>query len=295
MKMIKPDAEILRDNNPYKLVERIGRTCYKSEDKITDDSYKKFVFNLIKREHFAMLEHGRVEFAVEGFDVPMEAFANIPAINVKMLTEELPIAIVNVSLSHLYNPKWSALYPEVEPLFEVFKQVTEAAYIEADEAAIQEAAEDGITIRHQANYLFPYATIKFICDRGVSHEFARHRCAVAQESTRYVNYANGKYGEDICFVEPTDFDNWADSAKSTFKYCCQTSEDGYKRMVNEYGMTPQQARAVLPNALKTEIILTMPRTQWNHFFNLRYFGTTGKPHPDAERVAGIAYSKYSLK
>lgn len=124
-------------------------------------------------------------------------------------------------------------------------------------------------------------SVKFICDRGVSHEIVRHRVAsFAQESTRYCNY--GKTG-DIKVIRPLYFkedtpemDNWAES--------CMKAERVYLDMVNN-GVSPQEARAVLPNSLKTEIVMTANLREWRHFFSLRACGATGKPHPQMLEVA----------
>lgn len=124
-------------------------------------------------------------------------------------------------------------------------------------------------------------TVKFICDRGVSHEIVRHRVAsYAQESTRYCNY--NKSG-DVAFIRPVFFaedtpemDNWVDS--------CMRAEKTYNYLISE-GRTPQEARSVLPNSLKTEVVMTANLREWRHFLSLRACGSTGKPHPQMLEVA----------
>lgn len=124
-------------------------------------------------------------------------------------------------------------------------------------------------------------SVKFTVDRGISHEIVRHRVAsFAQESTRYCNY--GKAG-DVKFINPcylkcdtTPFDNWVDS--------CMRAEDDYFTMLSN-GYTPEEARAVLPTSLKTEIVMTANLREWRHFFSLRACGATGKPHPQILEVA----------
>ena len=123
-------------------------------------------------------------------------------------------------------------------------------------------------------------SVKFTVDRGVSHEIVRHRVAsFAQESTRYCNY--GKSGE-VTFIRPMFFaedsvemDNWAG--------ICMEAEKSYLQLLAG-GRTPQEARAVLPNSLKTEIVMTANLREWRHFFKLRAVGTTGKPHPQMREV-----------
>lgn len=124
-------------------------------------------------------------------------------------------------------------------------------------------------------------SVKFTVDRGVSHEIVRHRVAsFAQESTRYCNY--GKYG-DVVFIRPLFFeedtpemDNWVS--------ICMECERHYLDLINE-GRSPQEARSVLPNSLKTEVVMTANLREWRHFLKLRACGTTGKPHPQMLEVA----------
>ena len=309
MKIIEPCANLIEETNPIKLVERIGRTCYKSEDKITEDSCYRFVNNLIKRKHYAMLEHANLLFEIRGMMGMFSDILNLPYLRYTSKyfeTTKETIQYITISLSHLM--KWAnediKLSENSNQIFRGFDLCYKTKYLNEDigtkvkgKCAVKftdgsdvyisllDSVEDIINVDDEDRDNHQFYTVKFTCDRGVSHEFARHRCAVAQESTRYCNYGSS----DILFIEPADYDSWADMAKSTFTYACQTAEDCYKRMINNYGFTPQVARCVLPNSLKTEIILTMPRWQWKHFFNLRYLGTTGAPHPDAKRVAHSAY------
>lgn len=145
-------------------------------------------------------------------------------------------------------------------------------------------------------------TVRFTTDRGVSHEFVRHRVfSFAQESTRYCNYSKDKFGNELTFVIPSwvdtiepgtyeedhkfppmwGYDYWMESI---WFYNMARCEEDYITMVREY-LTPQQARQVLPNALKTELVMTGFVSDWQHFFDLRSRGTTGAPHPDAKALA----------
>lgn len=203
MKLIKPYHEILTDINPINILKNIetaGRTCYKSEKLITEDTSKTFVNNIIKNKHESVLEHQ--------------------------------------SLS-----------------------------------------------------------IRLVCDRGVSYEVVRHRIAsFSQESTRYCNYnknsevtfiipcwsnipentydidwSNGLYGN--CLNEPS----MSKEDKIWFWNSAISERDYIKLILN--GWKPQQARSVLTNSLKTEIVVTMNLREWRHFFNLRAAGSAGVPHP----------------
>lgn len=180
MKIIKPYTEILTPLDGQEILrtlEKVARTCYKSEDKITDDSATKMVQNLISRGHEAMIEF---------FDI----------------------------------------------------------------------------------------TVKFVCDRGVSHELVRHRIAsFAQESTRYCNYSKDKFDNQVTFINPgfltTGVDCITDYEINNIWYTAMENAEKHYFLLLEKGLTPQQARSVLPNSLKTEVNIKMNLREWRHFFKLR--------------------------
>ena len=302
MKLVQSNAKLIQETNPYKLVELVGRTCYKSEDKITDDSYIKFVQGLIAKQHYAMLEHGRLTFRVKGLEPYL--LVGVPGVHVaRDIVRDYDSLVVSVSLSHLYNEKWTVLRLWFDPMKEIAEDVYLTGAIPANIvhetkygtfSLIPSEELDKYLLEHilTPEEVFKYKTIKFTCDRGVSHELVRHRCAVAQSSTRYCNYSKDKFGSEITFVEPSDYEFWSDEDKQHFEKFLKCCEDEYMYMVKERAFTPQQARAVLPNALQTEVILTMDLDQWEHFFNLRLSGETGAPHPDMKRVAKIAYQYF---
>lgn len=122
-------------------------------------------------------------------------------------------------------------------------------------------------------------TVKFICDRGVSHEIVRHRIAsYCQESTRYCNYAKDDFGNEITVIEPYYL-----GAQGLYLWgrACEAAEASYFDML-DYGCSPQEARAVLPNSLKTEVVMTANLREWRHFFKLR---TAPAAHPQMREVA----------
>lgn len=188
MVVLEPSVEILNKNLDgvamAQLIEEAGRTCYKSEDKITEDSYDKFIRGIIKRGHESVIEHSSI-------------------------------------------------------------------------------------------------TVRITTDRGVTHEIVRHRIAsYSQESTRYCNYGTDKFGGGIAVIRPSTipsgtpaYDVWLDAMHS--------AEDKYMALLAN-GCTPQQARAVLPNSLKTEIVMTTNIREWRHFFALR---CAPAAHPDMREVA----------
>mgnify|MGYP002528520719 CR=1 FL=1 len=130
-------------------------------------------------------------------------------------------------------------------------------------------------------------TVKFICDRGVSHEIVRHRMAsYCQESTRYCNYGKGKFGEEITVIEPCFWPEGSDLYWA-WKNACLISEQCYFSLLKS-GATPQEARSVLPNSLKTEVVMTANIREWRHFLKLR---CSPAAHPQMREVALILLDK----
>lgn len=137
---------------------------------------------------------------------------------------------------------------------------------------------------HEAMLEHASVTVKFVVDRGISHELVRHRLAsFAQESTRYCNYSKDDFGSEITFIIP-DYLEYKSEGWNIWKEFMKQAEDAYFKML-DFGLSPQQARAVLPNSLKTEVVMTANLREWRHFFKLRALGTTGKPHPQMLEVA----------
>lgn len=133
---------------------------------------------------------------------------------------------------------------------------------------------------HEAVLEHAGVTVRFIVDRGVSHEIVRHRLAAyCQESTRYCNYSQGKHGSEITVIKPLYLDENTKSYDA-WKDACEEAENIYFEML-EYGCSPQEARAVLPNSLKTEVVMTANLREWRHFFKLR---TAEAAHPQMREV-----------
>ena len=166
-----------------KRIEKAGRTCYKSEDRITEESAKSFVQKLIERGHESVLEHASI-------------------------------------------------------------------------------------------------TVRFICDRGISHEIVRHRIAsFSQESTRYCNYSNDRFGYEITFIKPY-FLKEGTVAYALWSTAMHLANIMYSDMLSE-GCTPQEARSVLPNSTKTEVVMTANLREWRHFLKLR---TAKAAHPQMREL-----------
>ena len=299
MKMLSPSVELIQEENPYKKIEIIGRLCYKSENKITYDSCYRFVYNLIHKNHFAMLEHARCTFTLNNdYGGIFSTLINIPAITIcRTDTDKI---FVNVSMSHLYNSEYS------NELFIAMRRQVELYWLPTSYYDLYGISVDSTDISYNLTYLvdnlecpitkYPelhYASIKFLCDRGVSHELVRHRCAVAQTSTRYCNYSKNKFGNQISYVTPSTYHTWDASAQSAWNMSLNCAEESYMKMLT-VGCSPEQARSVLPNSLATEVVLTMNIPRWKHFFDIRYLGTTGNPHPDMKYIARLALQALNI-
>lgn len=291
MKLINSKVEILEPtgytiDDIYKQIEIAGRTCYKSEDKITPTSAKEFVDRMIKSGHGAMLEHGTVYL-----DMPNSAG------NYNLI----PFFASNPYSKVVIKPLDDRVHNYITTNFRVIVENFAEEYIPDVLQYICEPTEF-----HEKRI-----SVRWTCDRGVSHEFVRHRVfSFAQESTRYCNYSKDKFGNELTFIIPT----WLSIPEGNYTYCdgdwvdvnkqvIQLSEDEvnihsflntldcseyqYTMLMNA-GWKPQQARQILPNALKTELVMTGFESDWKHFFELR---CDAAAHPDARKLALELYNK----
>lgn len=283
MKIIQPSVSLITEKDPFKKIELAGRTCYKSEDKITDTSAKKFVGMLINRGHLAMCEHAVFCFT-KVFNNYLEAVNTVDMIDFKDS---------NVTITEIRNKKYRVIFSAnmrvlIEQQLIEFDSDWNIAYLApiAKLSMVLCDFEDDIVDKTDYEiYNHRYTTMRFITDRGVTHELVRHRkCSFAQESTRYVNYTKG----EMLFIEPTDYENWNPQLQGMFLSACSVAEEDYCFMMN-HGAVAQQARAVLPNAIKTEIVITTNDAEWRHIYELRCDKTA---HPDCRRVANASKSIY---
>lgn len=279
MKLIKPSWKILEQESGidgiYKAIERAGRTCYKSEDKITENSAKPFVDRMIKSGHGAMLEHGTVYLQIKSRDAEnYHLFYHKYSSN--------PYSYVNVGRGCI----WNTLYITTN-----YRVLVENGWL-----------DDLQYICEPPEYHEKRITVHFICDRGVSHEFVRHRVfSFAQESTRYCNYSKDKFGNELTFIEPCwleDYNYESNTYYNGFLVALRAAEANYLNLLKQWEdkipdkryktgfrnnpWTPQQARAVLSNALKTELVMTGFINDWKHFFELR---CAPNAHPSARELA----------
>jgi thymidylate synthase (FAD) len=192
-------------------------------------------------------------------------------------------------------PLCKAIY-DIDPELvynEEMRSVLETYQIQGKVTVIDLSDLENLTENEFMNHF--YMTFHYITDRGVTHEMVRHRPAsYAQESTRYCNYVKEQFGSELTFCKPTQWDTLPDHIKFHYIRSWEDSESNYDYLIR-HGQTPQQARAVLPNALKTEIIMTACAGELEHFFNLRSRGVTGAPHPDIKTVADKALEMYEVE
>lgn len=312
MRLIKPSVEIWDQeeglNGVYKSIERAGRICYKSSDKITEDSAEPFVDRMIKSLHHSMLEQGTVYLTIPREDINYHIYLSKYRDNpysecrVAQTLEGIPVGSLYISTNYrvIIEHDWT---------------------------------DDLKYLCKPTKFHEKRISVHFTCDRGIWNEFIRHKtlqrgddCEVypivnydaeqnnsfAQESTRYCNYSKNKFNNEITYIIPSwlniseaeygtihdpkeiQFKKYTDSSEKEFINHLLNSEYRYFNLLKS-GWTPQQARQVLPNALKTELIMTGYISDWKHFVDLRYRGTTGKPHPDAFYLAEKLYNLFKEK
>lgn len=270
MKLIKPSVEILTQGpglqGIYDMIELCGKTSYKSPVKGGEEA-KKFVEARINEGHYAVLEFGTVYMCV-----PVDVWQQD---------------------AH----EWEYMFPDYLPWVSVdcdgrffiittnFRHIIERVGVDTMKRNLCDYPINGHAKRYCA---------RFITDRGVTHELVRHRVfSFCQESTRYCNYSKGKFGGEIVCIEPTWYEEASPTTQNYFSAALQCIEDGYLTLI-ENGHTPQQARQILPNALKTEICMCGFEDAWKHFFRLRtsFLAETGKPHPDMSYLADTLYTEF---
>lgn len=278
MKLIKQSFEVWEQpeglNGIYKQIERAARICYKSSNKITEDSAKPFVDRMIKSGHGAMLEHGTVYLRIPNEKLIRNFLSNTPT---------------------LFEKPWCKIYPYTDSENYVYI-TTNYRHI------VENKLEDLLKyLCESTEFHEKRITVHFVLDRSTANEFVRHRVfSFAQESQRFCNYSTeDKFGGEITYCIPCwmdklqegtyseDTDSLYDCIESnlfdydTFLISLAESSKAYMRLL-ELGWKPQQARAVLPNACKTELVMTGTIEQWRGFFELR---TAPNAHPSARELA----------
>lgn len=330
MKFIQPDAEILEQQIPpfidnqqvfmnlylkamYEHIERCGRVCYKSEDKLGEKDPKIFVDRMVNSGHLSVLEHGTVylyykwnPYSHED-DIFISKYKENPYSKCLLVRADDDVW-ENGSIHDIMNGE---SHGEGEYVITTNYRVI-----------IENGWEDDLKyLCCPTKYHALRATVCFTTDIGVSREANRHRKnSISEESTRYCNYSKEKFGGGINYAIPSDttmeeiqealskltlstlgddIDTGITAGVVTNGWtaihwwlwglkCCEVS---YLKQI-ELGRIPQQARRSLPLNTKTTLIHTAFDSDWQHFWDLRLRGTTGAPHPDMKQLMEIAYNKY---
>lgn len=299
MQAIKAYTQIWTDFDSQEILKKIeacGRVCYKSEGRIAEGSAEKFIANIIKRGHEAVLEHG--SFIVETSDEFYEE--SVYVINMleerdgfksflRFTCDTRPIISGNVRAWRSFFKMLIATYKQLPIATENFVKNNPILFPEFQDVRFKESFDDSdfkilnVSDLQTENEKLTHCdlTVKFVVDRGVSHEIVRHRIAsYCQESTRYCNYSKDDFGKEITFIIP-EYLAYGTEAWKTWKETMKTCEDAYFKLL-EIGLLPQEARAVLPNSLKTEVVMTANLREWATFFELR---TADAAHPQMREVA----------
>lgn len=284
MRLIKPKVELINQEpgveGLFKHMELCARTCYKSEDKITEDSAKKFINNvIIARGHTAMLEHGTVYLKIPyGIMYDTGYFSNE--------------AIANKYIDNSYSIVQNSQIYDYWCVTSNYRVLLQNGWL-----------DDLQYLCEPTEWHVRRVTVRFICDMGVAREFCRHRLfSFAQESTRYCNYSKAKFGKELNCIIPCWYKNMFEGNSYNIELChtydltiseglsrteaawiqamCE-AESTYFGLLTE-GEPAQQARNVLPLALKTELIMTGTVEQWIEFLKLR---CANDAHPQARELA----------
>ena len=279
MKLIKQSFEILEQKDYSligikKFIERCGRVCYKSEDRITDDSYEKFVNMLEKRDHARPLEFGTV--------------------HLKLTLNALDLFQETVVTSKMFNNQWVQWDIQEDPEdneYYAYMTTNYRYYL----ALLNEAPWLSKDLDNNNNKFYPKRyTVHFIISRGIMDEFRTHvGLSHLAESTRYCNYSKDKFDNQVTFVIP----NWCNSLKEgseqnyppfeinedeiIFMDALQNAQNSYLSLL-KLGWTPQQARDVLPLSVKSELISCGFKDAWENFF---YRRCANDAHPMARELA----------
>lgn len=267
MRIIEQSAELWRQEFPtvtadfqdtyltlmFKHIERCGKVSYKSENTITDDSYKRFIQTILENKHYSVLEHGTIYLRTKDSEVPGIYFLN--------------------------------------PHSDVCKDPEGYSCITTNYRVIVEhRLEDDLQYLCNPTVHHTYRnTVHCITSIGISREANRSRSfSITEQSTRYCNYSKDKFNNEITFIKPYWILSTEPEKNDQFQRIwfnsCSGAEQHYLRLIQK-GYRPQEAREVLPLSTATEVVYTADEFAWQHFFDLRLYGTTGTPHPDMQNLA----------
>ena len=280
MKFIKPSFKIISEKNQLKNVEYFGRICYRSEDKITPDSYKTFVKGLIKRGHLAVTEHANYTFKVdkewfEGANYLWAYLINTPA--VKMFDDPENFYIV-LNLRHIIESRENGIYDFCTALDSNTKNII-------SEPQVTHEYNSHIKLdMNNKNNLNTFISVEFNIARGIWDELARHRIGgMNAESSRYCMYADDKFGNELKVAIPYWFDKAGVFKKAFWKLNWKIKEWSYKICTKVFKMQAQEARGILGLDYLIKCGYTASIDQWKKIMKLRLHTSA---HPDIREIMG---------
>jgi thymidylate synthase (FAD) len=306
MQIIKPYTQIYGDINGQEIlkkIEMVGRTCYKSEDKIKEGSAERLVASLIKNGHEAMLEHESFFFEVANLNDYFKFLTHIDSLrsagytcmlrttyfnrgivsgNIRMWRDFLKVTIKTANNGITDSISRDAVSVVDEDFRFFFGDLGEQAYNVFTKYKFRRINKNMLDDMERIVH-YPI-TVKFICDRAIANEIVRHRVSsFAQESTRYCAYSKDQFNGEISCICPFEIKEGT-AEYEEFKQFCEAAEKQYMNMLNK-GIKAQIARNTLPLALKTELCMTTTIEGWRHFFELRACDSTGPAHPQIKELA----------
>ena len=327
MRIVSKKAELWKQGSTldeiWDHIARCTRVCYQSTPKNKDENSQEFCLRtILANKHYAMLEHGTIYLTI-ALGSPIEEKEYILKSNlIRFFQNNIYSKVKEHSSTYYITTNMRVIIENKE--VEIPKEIEEyTVYTEILTEAVSHFISEP-TEFHEKRH-----TIYCITDRGVWNEIIRNRslsqdddfwrdASFAQESTRFCNYSKDRFNNELQFIAPEgiilntgryefnvvnstvvgdgylyDVLQDEETPEGEFIINCLDAEESYFNFIDKFGFKPQIARQLLNNALKTSIVITAYESDWNHFFDLRLKGTTGKPHPDMVNLAQLIYNEYT--
>lgn len=328
MKVVKAGYKEIMEKDVSKKIEQIARVCYKSEDKIGPGTDMAMIKKLVARKHYAMLEHASLVYRVSKdiynfikdvisermHDITWFTTSEVPNTsrikftkfchreprnnsyvisgNIRAWIEFLEFIHKNKNSGDLYDGSLChvimQLYVDSKHIVDFMNDLIPGQ----KPTGKMQLVTDFTELYPAERMVHETFSVLFTCDRGVTHEFVRMRddCSFAQESTRYCNYSNGKFGNEIAVIDPVFWspanenrENFSEEAYEKWEEICGDIEIAYNKLTG-IGAPAQQARSVLPTSTKADIVITTTLMEWRHIFALRACDMTGPAHPQMKEI-----------
>lgn len=273
MKIIEPSARIIEDElagmSIYQRIDQCASVCYQRPPKATEDEAKEFCKSMLERKHMMPLEMAQVYLLATEADVPKSKFVTH--------TQVAGLTKGRVVISGSIRAFLEAKYHDREQVRRFLSHKYPLFFGEdVRETYVKFAREDQIPWQHR------YVAVRVVCSRAISHQLVRHRpVSILQESQRYCRYDGERFEGEVTFIRPLWVDNdlWMDG----FRLDCYRAEDRYKTYLLE-GLSPQQARGVLPSDCKTELIMYASLPEWKYILNTDTMRCSPHADPEMRRI-----------